>query len=92
MLLPNSLCILLPELVETRSGRGGRLRRLSTVVRESMGDENAKLYTGVAAILIESAAPYSIAGLIFLIPYARGNLVSVALGQVWAKCTVRHLT
>ena len=66
-----------------------RLLRLSRAVRETMGDENARLYTGVAAILVESALPYSLTGIMFLVPYARGSLVSVALGQVWAKCTVR---
>ena len=68
-----------------------RLLGLSRIVRESMGEENAKLYTGVAAILIESAAPYSLTGIMFLVPYARGSLISVALGQVWAKCTVSPL-
>ncbi len=67
-----------------------RLLSLSKLVKHTMGPENAKLYTSVASILIESAAPYSITGIIFLVPYARGDLVSVALGQVWAKCTVRH--
>lgn len=66
-----------------------RLLALSRAVRATMGAENARLYTGVAAILVESAAPYSLVGIVFLVPYARGSLVSVALGQVWAKLTVR---
>ena len=44
-----------------------------------MGSEHAKLYTGVAAVIIESALPYSIFGLVFVIPYVRGNTVAVAL-------------
>jgi hypothetical protein len=66
-----------------------RLISLSNVIRESMGNENAKIYTGVASIMIESALPYSLFGIVFLVPYARGSLVAVALGQVWAKITVR---
>ena len=62
---------------------------MSRVVEQTMGKESAELYTGVGAMIVESAAPYSVLGLIFVIPYARGNLVGVALGQVWAKATVR---
>ncbi|KAI0340440.1 hypothetical protein BDW22DRAFT_1309572, partial [Trametopsis cervina] len=64
-----------------------RLLSLSRVIRESMGPENARIYTGVASIMIESALPYSLMGIVFLVPYARGQLVAVALGQVWAKIT-----
>jgi len=64
-----------------------RLLSLSRLVRDTMGPENAKLYTGIASVLVESALPYSLCGIMFLVPYARGNLVSVALGQVWAKTT-----
>ena len=53
-----------------------------------MGAEAAKLYTGVAAVLVESAAPYSLTGIAFLVPYARGSLYSVVFGQIWAKVTV----
>jgi hypothetical protein len=42
----------------------------------------------VAAILIESAAPYSLVGLMFLIPYARQSGTAIVFGQVWAKMTV----
>ncbi|KAI0697349.1 hypothetical protein BC835DRAFT_1413718 [Cytidiella melzeri] len=39
-----------------------------------MGNDNAKIYTGVASIMIESALPYSLFGIVFLVPYARGDL------------------
>ena len=68
-----------------------RLHKVSKVARETLGEESAKLYTGIAAMLIESAAPYSLTGIMFLIPYARGDAVAVAIGQVWAKFTVRDL-
>ena len=61
---------------------------MSRLVRQTMGAEAAKLYTGVAAVLVESAAPYSLTGIAFLVPYARGSLYSVVFGQIWAKVTV----
>lgn len=66
-----------------------RLFSLSRVVRQTMGEAHARTYTSVAAIMVESAAPYSLFGIAFLIPYARGSLVSITFGQVWAKITVR---
>ena len=58
-----------------------RLRSMAGTVRATMGEEAAKLYTGIAAVLVESAAPYSVMGIILLVPYARDSLISVALGQ-----------
>jgi len=64
-----------------------RLLSISSAVKRTMGAENAKVYTGVMSILVESALPYSLFGIIFLVPYARGSLTAVAFGQVWAKMT-----
>ena len=61
---------------------------MSQQVRDALGSDNAKLYTSVAAIMIESAAPYTAMGILFLPFYARGNNVVVAMGQVWSKLTV----
>jgi hypothetical protein len=62
-----------------------RLRRLGKVVSGAVGTDSAKVYTSVASMLIESAAPYSLVGIMFLIPYAIGNGTAVSFGQVWAK-------
>jgi len=64
-----------------------RLFYMSRQVREAIGVQNAKLYTSIAAILIESAAPYTAMGILFLPFYAKGNNVVVAMGQVWSKLT-----
>ena len=66
-----------------------RLTMLARTVRETMGDSAARLYTGVAALMVESAAPYAAMGIMFLIPYALGRDVNIGFGQVWAKLTVR---
>lgn len=65
-----------------------RLLYFSRRIRHILGEDGAKTYTSVAAILIESAAPYSLVGLMFLIPYARQSGTAIAFGQVWAKMTV----
>ncbi|TDL25354.1 hypothetical protein BD410DRAFT_636923 [Rickenella mellea] len=55
-------------------------------VKEMLGPEHTGTYTSVAAMLIESAAPYSTVGLIYIICYARKSnfqhLVLPVLAQV----------
>lgn len=46
------------------------------------------MYTNVVAILVESAASYSLVGIAFLIPYAMGSDTAIGIGQVWAKLAV----
>lgn len=65
-----------------------RLRKLRKAVSGAIGEDSARIYTSVASTLIESAAPYSVVGIMFLIPYALGNGTAVAFGQVWAKIAV----
>ncbi|EAU92219.1 hypothetical protein CC1G_10105 [Coprinopsis cinerea okayama7 len=64
-----------------------RLRRLSKTVSQALGRDNARMYTSVAAMLVESAAPYSLVGIMFLIPYALESQTALSFGQVWAKLT-----
>jgi len=55
-----------------------------------LGKEHSRVYTGIVAMLIESAAIYSILGIIFIGNYFRqnafGNLVLPALGNVEGIC------
>lgn len=62
-----------------------RLMKLGKAVSRALGTESAKMYTSIASMLIESAAPYSMVGIMFLIPYALGNGTAISFGQVWAK-------
>ena len=66
-----------------------RLLKLGKAVARALGRDSARMYTSVASMLIESAAPYSFVGIMFLIPYALGNPIAISFGQVWAKLTVR---
>ncbi|TDL25367.1 hypothetical protein BD410DRAFT_717805 [Rickenella mellea] len=55
-------------------------------VKKTLGPEHSRTYTSVAAMLIESAAPYSVVGLIYIICYARTSnfqhLVLPVLAQI----------
>jgi len=62
-----------------------RLMKLGKAVSRALGRDSARMYTSVASMLIESAAPYSMVGIMFLIPYALGNGTAISFGQVWAK-------
>ncbi|PPQ89969.1 hypothetical protein CVT25_009609 [Psilocybe cyanescens] len=62
-----------------------RLRKLGTAVSRALGKDSARMYTSIASMLVESATPYSLVGIMFLIPYALGNGTAISFGQVWAK-------
>lgn len=69
-----------------------RLRKLGKAVSNAIGEDSARMYTSIASTLIESAAPYSLVGIMFLVPYALGHGTAIAFGQVWAKIAVRETT
>ncbi|KDR85985.1 hypothetical protein GALMADRAFT_52215 [Galerina marginata CBS 339.88] len=62
-----------------------RLLKLGNAVSRALGRDSARMYTSIASMLIESAAPYTLVGIMFLIPYALQNGTAIAFGQVWAK-------
>ncbi|KAF8487757.1 hypothetical protein JB92DRAFT_2820741 [Gautieria morchelliformis] len=65
----------------------GRLIYFSRLMRAAFGNEQgaAKLYSGIAAMLAESAAPYTLVGIMFLIPYAQQSPTANVFGQLYAK-------
>ncbi|KAJ7055825.1 hypothetical protein C8F01DRAFT_1373335 [Mycena amicta] len=77
-----SLNILLTLLIT------GKILRLRRQIKGPLGSHHAEGYFSIVAMLVESASLYSIAGLFFIITYARSssvqNLIFPALGQVQA--------
>lgn len=67
-----------------------RLMLIRKRTRAILSSSHSRTYTSVAAMLVESAALYSLTVLLFIITYARGsnvqNLVLPLLGQVQAIC------
>lgn len=68
-----------------------RLLHLSRRARATLGDEDARLYTGLIVLMVESAAPYALVGIMFLVPYARGSPTATAFGKVYAKVAVSRV-
>ncbi|KAL1762037.1 hypothetical protein FB107DRAFT_254543 [Schizophyllum commune] len=70
----------------------GRLLSLSNQVTRMLGPQHARTYTSVAALLVESAAPYAVANLIFIVTYGIGspgsNVVLPVLSQIMCTSSV----
>ncbi|KAF9562253.1 hypothetical protein CPC08DRAFT_634288 [Agrocybe pediades] len=62
-----------------------RLSTMSKWFTNTLGKENGKVYSTAAAMLVESAAPYSILGLMYLIPFSRQDGIGILFGQLWSK-------
>ncbi|KAJ4485577.1 hypothetical protein J3R30DRAFT_3281599 [Lentinula aciculospora] len=61
----------------------GRLLYLRTEVNKILGPSYAKMYTDIIAILVESAALFTVLGIVYVVVYARKSQTSIALVQVW---------
>jgi len=63
-----------------------RLMQMRRSLTFAIGVEHAKMYTSIASMIVESAALYSVTGMVYLICYARGtnvqNLIISALDQI----------
>ncbi|KAH9945099.1 uncharacterized protein BXZ73DRAFT_38000 [Epithele typhae] len=64
----------------------GRLYYMSWNASRTLGRQHGSTYISIATMLVESAAPYAITGIIFIITYARNsyvqNLVLPVLSQI----------
>ena len=65
-----------------------RLLRMRALVREVLSPEMSRMYTSIAAILIESAAPLSILGIGFIITGAQDKPFVFAFAFVWSMFCV----
>lgn len=66
-----------------------RLLSMRNKLRTVLNHDTASMYTGVMAILVESAAPLTIFGIAFVIPYATSSDLELAFAQVWGAFLVR---
>ncbi|KAI0065536.1 hypothetical protein BV25DRAFT_1704758 [Artomyces pyxidatus] len=55
----------------------GRIIYVGRVSRRSLGAENSQAYFSVAAIIVESALPYSLSGFAFLVSYGLNSEISI---------------
>ncbi|CAK5279916.1 unnamed protein product [Mycena citricolor] len=62
----------------------GRLLTVRHKVRAILGDQYSRTYTGIVAVLLESALPFTALGIIYVIAYSRNSPYSFAFVQIWA--------
>lgn len=65
----------------------GQLLRMSYGLRKTMGKDHAATYISIAAMLLESATPYAVVGLIFIITYARSATATCKISP--CPCSAR---
>ncbi|EIM91774.1 uncharacterized protein STEHIDRAFT_46076 [Stereum hirsutum FP-91666 SS1] len=61
----------------------GRLLMMRRMTLSMMTPEMGNMYTGVMSILVESALPFSVVGLGFVVTYAKSSPTSNAFAYVW---------
>jgi hypothetical protein len=68
-----------------------RVLRMRTIVREVLSPEMSRTYTSIVAILIESAAPFSILGIGLVVTAALELPLFLAFTYVWTMfCVESH--
>ncbi|KAJ7841311.1 hypothetical protein B0H14DRAFT_2360235, partial [Mycena olivaceomarginata] len=60
-----------------------RLALIRRSMRGILSKERAEVYTGVIAILVESALPFTLLGIAYLITYVRTDPEALAFADVW---------
>ncbi|KAJ6570158.1 hypothetical protein DFH09DRAFT_1154196 [Mycena vulgaris] len=60
-----------------------RLFKISRGMRRVLSKERADVYIGVIAILVESALPFTLLGIGYLVTYVRADSESLAFADVW---------
>ncbi|KAK7468587.1 hypothetical protein VKT23_003091 [Stygiomarasmius scandens] len=60
-----------------------RLLSFRNQVLQVLGHEHAKMYSSVMSVMIESALPFTVFGIAYVISYARHSPTSIAFVQVW---------
>ncbi|KAL1688297.1 hypothetical protein GGG16DRAFT_60235 [Schizophyllum commune] len=70
----------------------GRLLAMSNRVKNMLGAQHAHTYTSIAALVVESATPYALTNLVFIITYGIGspgsNVVLPILSQIMCTSSV----
>ena len=65
-----------------------RLLRMRALLRQALNSEMSRMYTNIAAMLIESSAPLSIIGIGVLVTSVHNGPLLYAFGYVWTMFCV----
>jgi len=66
----------------------GRILYLSRTVRQVLPREVTTAYAGVVAVLVESALPFTILGIIFAVLLGKGMVEDIAFAVIWGSFVV----
>jgi hypothetical protein len=66
----------------------GRIFWARKRLRALLGPNYGKTYTGIAAMLIESAAPYALVSFVLIVLYGIGNIANVLFVPVYCQVQV----
>jgi hypothetical protein len=69
-----------------------RLLMAHNTLQSVMGPEHSKQYIGIIAILVESAAPFTILGIVFAVLYSKSIPEEVFFSSVWGIFCVSLLS
>ncbi|EMD31804.1 hypothetical protein CERSUDRAFT_119374 [Gelatoporia subvermispora B] len=61
-----------------------RIVRYAHYVQPALGSKVARTYTGAASIIIESALPYTLAGIAYLVSYGMNSGISILMGAFYS--------
>ncbi|KAK0460964.1 uncharacterized protein EV420DRAFT_168874 [Desarmillaria tabescens] len=65
-----------------------RIFSLQRSVRKYMDAETAKMYTGIIALLVESALPFTVLGIIFIATYVRASPAEWTMAPTWGSFVI----
>ncbi|KAK0484356.1 hypothetical protein EDD18DRAFT_708626 [Armillaria luteobubalina] len=57
-------------------------------IRKNVDAETAKMYTGIIALMIESALPFTVLGIIFIATYVRGSPAEWTMAPTWGSFVI----
>ena len=75
--------------VRNRSAERDPGVHMSERAKRAIGREHAATYSSIASMLLESAVPYAVTGLIFIITYARNSNVQNIMLPILSQVMVR---
>lgn len=68
----------------------GRIIYLSRGIADVLPPEDTRVYTNTVAILVESALPFTLLGIVFAVTLGKGIPESIALSDIWGIFVVRQ--
>ncbi|KAK0226228.1 hypothetical protein IW262DRAFT_1360609 [Armillaria fumosa] len=66
----------------------GRIFLLQRSIRKWMDAETVKMYTGIIALMVESALPFTVLGVVFIATYVRASPAEWTMAPTWGSFVI----